>query len=192
MFTTIVGALGLALLLSMFSDPSHGHEGVHHDGCTAEDAIVGDIVISDGFSRATLPAAPVAAGYLTITNNGAAADRLVAAASAVTPTVEIHDMVTEDGMMKMLHLVDGIVIPPGESVALAPGGKHIMFIGPNQPFIEGDCVAVTLSFEQAGEVPVMLQVGSTGARGPEDGHGHDDGHGHEAPDDHAGHGAHAH
>lgn len=187
MFTTIVGALGLALLLSMFADPSQGHEGVHHDGCTAEDAIVGDIVVSDGFSRATLPDAPVAAGYLTITNNGASADRLVSAASEVAPTVEIHDMVTDGDMMKMLHLTDGIVVPAGESVALAPGGKHIMFIGPNQPFREGECVAVTLTFEQAGDVPVMLQVGSLAARGADDAH-----HDHDAHDDEGGHEAHAH
>ena len=32
-------------------------------------------------------------------------------------------------------------------MTLAPGGLHIMFMGPKAPFKEGECVAVTLTFE---------------------------------------------
>ena len=42
---------------------------------------VGDIEITDAFARATLPNAPVAGGYLTITNKGTEDDRLVSATS---------------------------------------------------------------------------------------------------------------
>ncbi len=42
---------------------------------------VGDLEITGAFSRATLPNAPVGAGYLTITNKGTSDDRLVSASS---------------------------------------------------------------------------------------------------------------
>ncbi len=42
--------------------------------------------ITDPFSRATLPNAPVAAGFLTVANNGAEDDRLVAAAPTLPRT----------------------------------------------------------------------------------------------------------
>lgn len=177
MFTFIVGAIAAAILFAISPVPARSHEGIVHDGCSAEDAVAGDITVSGGFSRATLPNAPVGAGYLSITNAGGSADRLISASSEIAPAVELHTMTTEGGMMKMEQLKDGIVLPPGETVTLAPGGLHIMFIGPNQPFVEGECVALTLKFEQAGDLPVMLKIGPVGASG--------------APDEHGGHGGHS-
>ena len=173
MFTFIVGAIAAAILFAISPVPARSHDGIVHDSCTAEDAVAGDLTVSGGFSRATLPNAPVGAGYLSITNAGGSADRLVGASSAVAATVELHTMSQEGGMMKMAQLTDGIPLPPGETVTLEPGGMHIMFIGPNQPFVEGECVALTLRFEQAGDLPVMLKIGPVGARG--------------APGEHAGH-----
>ena len=46
---------------------------------------LGDLEISGGFARATLPNAPVGGGFLTITNHGATDDRLVSAASPLAP-----------------------------------------------------------------------------------------------------------
>lgn len=171
MFTFIIGALAAALLFAISPMPVRGHDGVVHDGCApGQNFAAGDLTVSGGFTRATLPDAPVGAGYLTIVNGGAEADRLVSATSAVTPHVELHTMTTEGGMMKMEQLSEGIELPAGETVSLAPGGLHIMFIGPEQPFVEGECVEVVLSFEKAGDLPVRLNVGPVGAREAPDGH----------------------
>ena len=51
---------------------------------------VGDIEITDAFARATLPNAPVAGGYLTITNKGTDDDRLVSATSPAAGKVELQ------------------------------------------------------------------------------------------------------
>jgi len=164
MFTFIVGAIGAAILFALSPLPARSHEGMVHEGCAAGQTFATDeLTVSGAFTRATLPGAGVAAGYLTITNAGTRPDRLIGATTEATPTVELHSMSTEDGMMKMAEIADGIEIPPGGSVSLAPGGAHIMFIGPRAPFSEGECVAVTLTFEQAGELPVMLNVGAVGA-----------------------------
>jgi copper(I)-binding protein len=156
-------ALAAVILLTLATH-AIAHEGMIHDGCPAgQEFTAGDIIVTGAFTRATLPDAQVGAGYFTISNAGSEADTLIAASSEVSPTVELHNMTVENGMMKMSEVEGGIEVPAGGSVSLAPGGLHVMFIGPNQPFIEGECVAVTLSFERAGEVPVQLVVGPVGA-----------------------------
>ena len=162
----------LALTLPFLAAPAFAHEGMNHSGCpTGQSFAIGDITVSGAFTRATLPDAPVGAGYLTITNAGAV-DRLLNAASLITPTVELHAMSVTDGMMKMQQLTDGIEVPAGGSISFAPGGMHIMFIGPNQPFVEGECVEVTLRFENAGALPVLLNVGPVGASAAPEHEGH--------------------
>lgn len=164
-----------ALVLSFLVLPAmaHAHEGMMHDGCPADQSFVaGDITVSAAYSRAMLPNAPVGAGYMTISNAGASADRLVGATTEATPTVEIHNMSIVDGMMEMEALPDGIEIAAGGKVTLAPDGLHLMFMQPKAPFNEGECVEVTLTFEQAGPLSVQLSVGPIGADAPPDHSGH--------------------
>ena len=47
----------------------------------AHDYEVGNVEIGHPWSRATLPNAPVAGGYMTITNTGTSADRLIGGAT---------------------------------------------------------------------------------------------------------------
>ncbi|MCD7060204.1 copper chaperone PCu(A)C [Pelagibacterium xiamenense] len=158
-------------------DASGGHGGHDHGavdaaGAMAGSARAGDLEISGAFTRATLPNAPVGGGYLTVTNTGEAADRLVAAASPAAGDVQIHEMSMVNDVMEMRKLEDGIEIPAGGAVTLAPGGLHLMFMQLNAPFEEGTQVPVTLTFENAGEVEVMLSVGGFGAvADPHAGHG---------------------
>lgn len=51
--------------------------------------------------------------------------------------------------MSFGRLPDGFDIPAGGSVALAPGGKHVMLMNVKQPLIEGESIAITLRFEHA-------------------------------------------
>lgn len=127
---------------------------------------LGNINISGPFTRATLPNAPVGGGFLTIENTGTEADRLVSATSEVAGETQIHEMAMQGDVMKMRQLADGLEIPAGETVVLAPGGFHIMFMGLKQAFIEGETVAVTLTFEKAGSVEVLLPVAAAAADMP--------------------------
>jgi periplasmic copper chaperone A len=156
-------ALTLAALV-LTTLPAAAHEGMLHDGCApGQTFTTGDITVTGAFTRATLPSAQVGAGYMTIENRSTTADRLLGATTEATPTVELHSMTTEAGMMKMEQLAGGIEIPAGGNVTLAPGGLHIMFLGPKAPFKEGECLAVTLTFETAGTLDVQLAVGTVGA-----------------------------
>ena len=51
-----------------------------------------------------------------------------------------------------------IVIEPGESVALEPGGYHIMLINLQQPLVDGEKFPMTLRFEHAGTVDVEIAI----------------------------------
>ncbi|WIJ24908.1 copper chaperone PCu(A)C [Devosia sp. RR2S18] len=133
----------------LFATPALAHNGVVH---------LGPIDISLPFARATLPNAPVGGGFLTIENTGAEADRLISASSPAAAEVQLHEMAMDGEVMRMRQLEDGIEIPAGGTVTLEPGGLHIMFMGLREPFVEGEEVPVTLTFEQAGSVEIKLPV----------------------------------
>lgn len=126
---------------------------------TFETAKVGDLELTGGFTRAMLPGQPVGGGFVTIKNNGAADDVLVSVESAVAGRVELHEMAMQGDVMKMRKLEGGIPVPAGQTVELKPGGLHLMFMDVKEPFVEGGKVAVTLTFEKAGKVDVVLPVG---------------------------------
>ena len=132
----------------------------------AEDVKAGDLVISQAWSRATPGGAKVAGGYLTIENKGAAADRLVKVSAEIAGKAEVHEMGMDNGVMKMRPLDKGLVIDPGKTVKLAPGGYHLMLMDLAKPFAKGDKVKVQLQFEKAGKVDVELDVNAVGASAP--------------------------
>lgn len=136
----------------------------------AQDYTAGDLTISHAWTRATPPKAKAGGGFVEIANTGTEADRLVAASSDVAAKVELHEMSVTDGVMKMRELENGIEIPAGETVALKPGGLHIMFMGLTQSFEQGSKVPVVLTFEKAGDVAVELPVSKMGAKSADGGH----------------------
>lgn len=136
---------------------------------------VGQLELTDLWSRATPPNAPSAGGFLTITNLGDEADRLVAVSSPAAETGEIHEMKVEDGVMTMRPLEAGVEIPAHATVTLAPGGLHLMFIDLKVRLTEGERMPVTLTFEKSGSIDTFLHVEAIGAKGP-GGTAHSEGH----------------
>jgi copper(I)-binding protein len=132
----------------------------------------GEIAVEQPWSRATPGGAQVAAGYFTIKNAGSAPDRFVSATADVAERTEIHQMSMTDGMIKMRKLTEGVAVPAGGSVALAPDGYHLMFFGLRRPLKEGETFAGALTFEKAGAVGVTFEVRGLGAGASETGAGH--------------------
>ena len=66
----------------------------------------------------------------------------------------------EGGTAQMRPVEGGVEIKPGETVRLAPGGHHLMFIGLKQSLSEGEQVEGTLQFKNAGTVPARLSTSS--------------------------------
>ena len=120
------------------------------------------IQIDKPWVRATAPGAKVGGGYMLIRNQGAAADKLVAASSPAAGKVELHVHVNEGGVMRMRE-VPGYGVPAKGTFELKPGGAHLMFMDLKRPFKEGEKVPVKLKFEKAGEVSTEFQVGGMGS-----------------------------
>lgn len=129
----------------------------------------GAIVLEDPWSAATAPGARVAAGYLTIRNTGASADRLLSASTARAGHTELHEMSMDNGVMRMRPM-QAVAIPAGGAVTFAPSGMHIMFMDIDAPFAESTTIPVTLRFERQGEVQATFIVRARGAQGT---HAHD-------------------
>jgi copper(I)-binding protein len=129
----------------------------------AHDYTVGSLKIDHPWSRATPKGASVAGGYLKITNTGTTPDRLTGGTTEAAKKFEIHEMSMDGGVMKMRELPNGVEIPPGATVELKPGSFHVMMTGITKPFVKGDRVKASLSFEKAGKVDVEFAVDAAGA-----------------------------
>ena len=128
-----------------------------------QQAATENLEISDGFARATTPLAKVGAAFLTIRSLGAA-DRLVGYSSPLCNRPELHSHINDDGIMRMRQ-VEAIEVPAGGVAELKPGGFHLMMIDLNEQLVEGGTVALTLVFEEAGEVALEVPVLAMGAMG---------------------------
>ena len=115
------------------------------------------IEVKEAWVRGTVPAQRGTGAFMEIT--GKSAVRLVGAASTVAGAVEIHTMTMTNGVMKMFA-VDGIDVPAGKTIKLAPGGYHIMFMGLKQQMKPGERVPLDLLLETADKKreTVSLQV----------------------------------
>ena len=122
------------------------------------------IAISQPWLRATPNGAPVAGGYVTITNSGSTPDRLIGASLATAANGEVHSMTMAGGVMHMARLPDGLAIPPGQTMVLAPGGNHLMFMKPTVQLKVGENVKGTLTFAKAGTMPVTFRVAGMAAK----------------------------
>ena len=115
-------------------------------------AMASDLMFGRLQFRATIGSIPSSAGYLSITNYGAMADRLLAVESSLARKTELHTMDVTNGVMKMRQIDGGIAIPAGKTIQLAPGGFHVMLIGLTVPLNADENYQVTLVFEKAGKV----------------------------------------
>ncbi len=123
----------------------------------------GNLVITDPWTRATPKGARVGGGFMSITNRGTKADRLIGGSLPQAGRFEVHEMAVVDDVMKMRELKNGLEIGPGETVVLKPGSYHVMFMALTEGLIEGESVDGTLRFADAGAVRITYAVKAMGA-----------------------------
>jgi copper(I)-binding protein len=133
----------------------------------AENIMAGDLMLHDLWMKATIGKKPVTGGYVTIHNHGDSDDRLIGVEAAFAGKSEIHEMNMVDDVMQMRPLNNGLAVPAGEHVVLAPGGYHLMFMQLKEPIAANTGYPVTLIFDKAGRIPVTLL-----ARDLKDSHSH--------------------
>ena len=167
---------GLAFALAAFSVSAQAGE-----------FTLGSLTVEQPWARASATSKAKAGGaYLMVKNSGHHADRLVSGSSDVAKRVEFHNHVMNDaGVMKMVHVKEGLEVPGMGAVALKPGSYHVMLMGLKAPLKEGDKFDLQLTFEKAGSLTVPVTVMGVAAKGMTMDHG---GHGDmKKKHDHSGH-----
>ncbi len=133
----------------------------------------GHLAIADPWSMELPPNAPTVAAYFVISNNGTEADRLIGADSAIAGTAQLHQHVSEDGLMKMRQ-VGAVEIPAGGAVTFAPMAYHVMLLDlkDRSKLTDGQAFALTLHFEKTGDVPVEVMVQKQAPENADKSHAH--------------------
>ena len=135
------------------------------------------VAVKDAWVRATVPNQSATGAFMQLTAPRPA--RLVEVRSPVAAQVEIHEMKMESNVMRM-RAVDALDLPAGRTVALSPGGYHVMLTGLKGPVRVGDTVPITLVVEDAAsrtrrtvEVSAPVRpLGLAAGRGPAAAAGH--------------------
>lgn len=114
------------------------------------------VTATDAWCRPSPNGAKAGGCYVTLT--AATDDRLTGGSTPRAASLQVHEMKTENGMMKMAELTAGLPLPAGQAVALAPGGNHLMLIGLTAPLVAGETVPLTFQFASAPSITVQAQV----------------------------------
>lgn len=104
-----------------------------------------NVTLTDGWVKAADSGMSAAFGGLT--NAGSEDVTVVSATTEASSMLELHETVeNETGEMVMREIEGGFVVPAGDTLALEPGGNHIMLMDLVDPLEAGEEVTFTLTF----------------------------------------------
>ncbi|MBS0002242.1 MAG: copper chaperone PCu(A)C [Thioalkalivibrio sp.] len=115
------------------------------------------VKIDQPLVRLLPPGQPNTAAFMVLRNTGGRNLALIAAESAVSRAVELHDHEMVDGMMRMRE-VGQIALPANSLTVLEPGGLHVMLIDLHEPLRAGQRVPITLVFDDAPRLELHAPV----------------------------------
>ena len=119
--------------------------------------VLAELEIRDPWIKNLPPSVPVRAGYMTIHNPQTKAVSVVSLRSDAFASIEIHQTVEQDGMMRMEQL-PSLKIESNSSVQLEPGGLHLMMMNPSEPTQPGDLLEIIIVLDDGSEQKVKMQV----------------------------------
>lgn len=117
----------------------------------------GKLGVYDAWIRAAPPGAEMLAGYATLKNTGDAPISILTVQSDTFRQSSIHETVIERGTVRMRES-PRIDLAPGASVAMKPGGAHIMLMYPRHPIAIGDKVEMVFLLMDGTRVETNFDV----------------------------------
>jgi periplasmic copper chaperone A len=124
-------------------------------GCGAGDA--GDPVVDGAWVRLVPAGQRMTTAYMVIENAAGSDLVLRAAETPAAGLVEIHEMVHEADVMKMMK-IEALKVPARGRVELKPGGLHLMLIDLAEPLEEGEELSLLLHFEGPEQQKIAVRV----------------------------------
>ena len=105
---------------------------------------IGNLKILHPYIIETPPGAKTAGGYMKIVNTGNQTDHLSLVTVDFAKVAEIHEMKTENDVIKMRKIKGGLEIPANDFTELKHEGYHIMFMNLLKPMIRRETHEGTL------------------------------------------------
>lgn len=124
-------------------------------------APAGALTVRDAWVRA-VPGAAVAAAYMRLHNGGTRPLTVIGVRSALAGHAMIHETQLVGGVSTM-RPHEPLLIAAGASVALEPGGLHVMLHDLAHPLTVGELVPLELLLEGGGRIAVSARVRPLGA-----------------------------
>jgi len=115
------------------------------------------IEIKDAWVRTSVQGQKATGAFMNITAKDGA--KLVGVSSPLAGLGEVHEMKMEGDVMKM-RAIAALDLPAGKTVALKPGGFHVMLMDLKTPLKKDSTIPLTLRFKdaQGKESTLDLQV----------------------------------
>lgn len=145
--------LALPLLLAACQDDPRTTASTN---TTVDGQTVAAVEATGPWCRPTPNGRNVTACYITLTSS--TGDRVTSVISPRAAQSQLHAVSTEGGVMSMSEMPDGLELPAGQPVALAPGGDHIMLTGVTVPLVEGDLVPMAITFASGSQIALEVPV----------------------------------
>jgi periplasmic copper chaperone A len=108
-------------------------------------AMAQGIEISDAWVRATVGGQKATGAFMNIKADQDM--RLVGVSASVAGVSQVHEMRMQDDVMRMSEMKQGLPLPAGQTVALKPGGYHLMLMDLKSTPQVGQTVSLVLSFQ---------------------------------------------
>jgi copper(I)-binding protein len=123
---------------------------------TAQDMMAAQAVRVEGaWVRAAVPGQTATGGFMKLTARDST--RLVGVLTPVAGLAQVHEMKMDGGIMRM-RAVDGLELPAGKTVELAPGSFHLMLMELKAPVSKDGVVPLTLLFKDAKGVESRVDI----------------------------------
>jgi hypothetical protein len=130
------------------------------------------LALENAWVRALPPGQPNTAAYLMLVNLSEEAIVVESVSANVAERVEIHTTRSVDGLMRMEQL-QRLEVGPGQRLALAPGGTHLMLLGLDAVPIVGDAVQLCFQLASHSQVCTSADVRkNSDASGSQNGQNH--------------------
>lgn len=146
--------LTISLLVFCFVQPVFAHDNPIHES----------LDLSNAWARKTGRRTVSAAVYFDVHNRTHEQEVLTAVSTDRAAMAMIHRSFEQNDVMRM-EMQHEVSIAPTEKLSFEPGSYHVMLLDLTEPLVEGDVFPVTLSFKNAGDVTIYVEV--TGISGPQ-------------------------
>ena len=125
------------------------------------------VQVEGAWARASVQGQKGTGAFMRLTAKDGA--RLVRAESPAAGVAEVHEMKMDGDVMRMRALPNGLALPAGKTVALTPGGYHVMLMDLNTTLPKDSTIPLTLVFKDAkgqeSRIELKLPVATTAPGG---------------------------